>query len=212
MLKLEAMVSGSRHVIWDWNGTLLSDLDATVASVNSVLGEERLPPITREHFRDSFRFPVRAFFDDLGLDTAAENFARLVKRFGVHFGLALASCDLWPGARQLLANIKASGRTQSLLSLTEHHVLEDAVGRLGLRPYFDHVVGGLDNLAASKVARGHELMARAGVPARETVLIGDTDHDLEVGRALGCDVILVDHGHQTPGRLKALHDRVVTVL
>jgi phosphoglycolate phosphatase len=40
-------------------------------------------------------------------------------------------------------------------------------------------------------------------------LIGDTDHDLEVGLALGVDVILLSDGHQSPERLSALHHTVL---
>ncbi len=67
-------------------------------------------------------------------------------------------------------------------------------------------------MAGSKVARGRELIARVNEPLEQTVLIGDTDHDLEVGKALGIDVILVDHGHQDILRLQKVHSKVLKVL
>jgi len=61
------------------------------------------------------------------------------------------------------------------------------------------------------IQRGHDLLRESGVPATRTLLIGDTDHDLEVGHALGISVLLVTHGHQSAERLKRLHHDVIDV-
>ena len=42
-----------------------------------------------------------------------------------------------------------------------------------------------------------------------TVLIGDTDHDLEVGRSMGVEVLLIADGHQSYNRLIKCHDNVM---
>ena len=200
-----------RHVIWDWNGTLLNDLDHALASVNRVLTEEGLRPTTMELYKKEFRFPVIEYYRHLGFDVSPDNFRRLCDRFNDHFYGGLASCDLWPGARELLARVKREGKTQSVLSASEHGMLVESVRRYGIEAHFDHVFGIADKLAASKVQRGHELMTRAGVPARDTILVGDSDHDFEVGQALGVDVVLVEHGHMCETRLRAVHPTVVRV-
>jgi phosphoglycolate phosphatase len=74
------------------------------------------------------------------------------------------------------------------------------------------VFGIEDNRASSKLERGKQLMALSHIPRKDTILVGDTDHDLEVGNALGIEVILVDHGHQSFERLSAAHDKVVHYL
>ena len=58
----------------------------------------------------------------------------------------------------------------------------------------------------------HELIANSGVDQKDTIMIGDTEHDKEVADALGIDLILVDHGHQCPTRLRPLHHKVLNVL
>jgi hypothetical protein len=42
------------------------------------------------------------------------------------------------------------------------------------------------------------------VPSTRTLLIGDTDYELEVGHALGIPVLLVTPGRQSAERLKCL--------
>ena len=49
----------TKHVIWDWNGTLLDDAVLCVEVMNVVLARRKLPPLTAERYADRFRFPVR---------------------------------------------------------------------------------------------------------------------------------------------------------
>jgi phosphoglycolate phosphatase len=76
---------------------------------------------------------------------------------------------------------------------------------------FDHAFGINDKYAASKLNRGEELIGISKVPKNQTILIGDTLHDLEVGQHLGIDVLLVSHGHQSVDRLRSKHDAVLTI-
>jgi phosphoglycolate phosphatase len=212
MTLLEAHLQDKDHFIWDWYVTLLQDIDHAVAVVNLLLREENLPATSLEQYKKQFVFPVVRYYQKLGFNTEPEYFQKLCERFNDHFSIGLPHLTLWPGAKNLLSRIKQMGKTQSLLSATEQTMLQDSVRRFEVDHLFDHVYGVFDKQAASKVARGHTLMSEAGVAPEATVLIGDTDHDLEVGLALGVEVILVEHGHQCPERLRRLHHRVVKAI
>jgi phosphoglycolate phosphatase len=209
---LDRHFEGKRHVIWDWNGTLLNDLEHALKSGNVLLKEEGLPQVSLEEYRKHFGFPVIEYYRRLGFDVSADNFRKLSHRFQELFAGGLGTCELWPGVREILARVKASGRMQSILSASEQGVLELSIKHFGIAEHFDHLTGIFNKEAAGKVDRGHELIKKAGVPPEETILIGDTDHDFEVAEALGIDVILVEHGHQTPERLRAVHHKVLKVL
>ena len=212
MKALHPHLENKVHVIWDWNGTLLSDLDHAVNTVNKLLVEENLPTIDIAEYKRVFRFPVIEYYKQLGFDTSPARFADLCERFNKYFHDDLHLCELWPGARETLAHIHRSGKTQSLLSASEHNLLQTSVKQFGVDGLFHNVFGIADKMAGSKVARGHDLIAHVNLPLKQTVLIGDTDHDLEVGQALGIDVILVDHGHQDTVRLQKVHSNVLKVL
>jgi phosphoglycolate phosphatase len=217
MQTLEPLLKDKTHVIWDWNGTLLADLDHAVATVNVMLTENNLPLVDLLRYRETFGFPVVDYYHRLGFSREPQAFAKLCERFNELFYGGLGSCSLWPGARELLGKIKSMGKVQSVLSASEHSMLLQSLDHFELRHHFDHVFGIYDKAAASKVERGLELMKTAAAVAgrtispETTVLIGDTDHDLEVGKAMGVDVILVEHGHQTAERLRAVHHQVVKV-
>ncbi len=209
---LKTHIHGKKHVIWDWNGTLLSDLDHAVQVVNQLLKEEGLRTTTVDHYKKIFGFPVVEYYKKLGFDTSPKKFAELCDRFNDLFHNGLHVCDLWPGMRELLAEVKSLGKTQSLLSASEHNFLLQSVKQFGVEHLFDNVVGIADKLAGSKVDFGRKLMKQVQVPPEDTILVGDTDHDLEVATALGIDIVLVEHGHQCPTRLRAVHHTVVKVL
>ena len=44
-------------------------------------------------------------------------------------------------------------------------------------------------------------MKKTGLNAKEVLLIGDTDHDFEVAKALEVDCLLISHGHHCHSRL-----------
>lgn len=200
MKHLHAHFDGKKHVIWDWNGTLLNDLDHAVVTVNRLLSEEGLPVTTLENYRKQFGFPIVDYYARMGFDISPTNFAALCDRFNDYFYEGLMGCSLVTGARETLTHVKAAGKMQSILSATEHSMLQRCVRGFQIETLFDHIYGIGDKMAGSKIDRGRELMRVSGARAADTVLVGDTDHDLEVAEALGISIVLVEHGHQCPTR------------
>lgn len=212
MLILDQYFKNKKHVIWDWNGTLLNDIDHAVECGNVLLAEAGLNAVSQEEYKKHFGFPVVEYYRRLGFDVSPANFSKLSHRFNEMFKGGLGKCELWPGVLEILKAVKASGRMQSILSASEQGILELSIQHFGIGEHFDHLQGIHNKEAHGKIDRGHELIKKAGVPKEDTILIGDTDHDHEVAGALGIDVILVDHGHQHPDRLRAIHHQVLKVL
>ena len=60
-------------VIWDFNGTLLDDVQAGIDSVNTLLVEREIPTVESvEKYREVFRFPIIDYYRALGFDFDAE--------------------------------------------------------------------------------------------------------------------------------------------
>lgn len=192
-----------RHLIWDWNGTLLDDLDLSIEVMNALLARRRLPLLTRSRYHALFDFPVRAYYERLGFDPVIDSFERLSVEFISGYDARRLEASLHRQAATTLAAIRAAGLSQSILSAYRHETLHEIVAHFGLTGHFAHIAG-LDNIHAhSKVALGRDLVARLGVPASEILLIGDTLHDLEVARDLGLACALIAAGHHPADRLRA---------
>lgn len=197
------------HVIWDWNGTLLSDVDHSVSIANELLSDHKLPLIDRERYRQVFNFPVQDYYKALGFDFEKESFASLCERFVEKFMAGVHQLPLVQSSEKVLHALHKQGVKQSVLSATDQMNLDKMIQDFNLEEIFSYVYGINNKLAASKIERGRELLRVARVPAHKTVIIGDTLHDLEVAEALGIEAILVGHGAQCPLRLKRVHHRVI---
>ena len=187
-------------IIWDWNGTLLDDVNAAVGALNRMLAKHKLPPVTREFYRANFGFPVRPFYQQVGIDLDRVDWDEICTDF--HAFIAAEPQDLHPSTRDALEAARAGGLNQCILSALREDLLCRDTARFGVAPFFDYIFG-VDNLdGATKLSRGRDLVATLP-PQTRLYFIGDTLHDAEVGAALGAEVILVGCGHQNPERLCA---------
>ena len=191
-----------RHILLDFNGTLQDDVAAAVAGTNAILRDQGAREISLERYREVFSFPARGCYEALGIDVTEENWPALCDRFFSVFA-AHPSIRLMPGAREALHALRSAGIGLSIVSASEGAELERALARHGVRELFDAVSGQSGTFAGSKVARAISLFHSLGVEPADAVMVGDTGHDLEVAREIGCDCILVETGYESRRRLLA---------
>lgn len=201
---MPALLDRVRHVIWDWNGTLLDDAWLCIEVMNGLLRPRGLAPLDAGRYASLFGFPVRDYYRRLGFDFDAEPFEKVGTDFIVGYQARQHECRLQPGAERALAALAARGIGCSVLSASEQARLEDQSRRLGVRERFVGVVGLSDHFAGGKLEHGRRWIAQLGIDPREVLLVGDTDHDCEVARDIGVACTLVPSGHQSADRLGAL--------
>jgi phosphoglycolate phosphatase len=189
-----------KHVIWDWNGTLLNDVEAGLNAINAMLDTRRLPLLTMDVYREIFGFPVRQFYEKAGFTLERENWDSIAHEFHAHF-LADSTLRLQDGAATVLAALKRRGIGQSVLSVSQQSILTKMLDGFGISAFFDEIRG-VDNLyGISKVELGEQLLGELALPPPEILMVGDTLHDAEVARALGLSCVLIAQGHQSFHRL-----------
>jgi len=179
--------------------------------MNSLLEEHRLPLLDRQRYRQIFDFPVLHYYQKLGFDFEQESFEDLCHKFVDRFMAEFRELPLIPQMHNVLAQIHREGVLQSVLSATDQPNLNSMIKHFELDTVFKFVFGIDNKFAGSKIDRGHELIKQSQIKKTDTVIIGDTLHDLEVGQTLGIDVVLLSHGHQCPSRLRPHHDLVIEV-
>ncbi|MGZ5279833.1 MAG: HAD family hydrolase [Pseudobdellovibrionaceae bacterium] len=211
MKELKSALSGKTHIIWDWNGTLLDDVDHAVQTANWLLKEHGLPFIDRQKYRECFGFPVLDYYKALGFDFERESFESLCHRFVDRFMNGISDLIIIPEMHALVKELHQERIHQSVLSASDQVSLDRMVSHYELGDYFRFVFGIENRLAGSKIDRGVELIRNSNVPKSRTVIVGDTIHDLEVAQALGIDAVLISHGHQSADRLRARHDKVIVI-
>lgn len=185
-----------RHVVFDWNGTLIDDCALAVATVNALRAERGMTEITREHYRRSFRFPISAFYRSMGFELDDHAFSALMVRYLALFNARVDDCPLHAGAREAVERLRTAAIGVHILSASHQDTLVRSLGAKGLSGAFDEVAGLSDSLASGKHALGLELSSKLRADPSSVLYVGDTDHDYEVAISLGWRFLFVDHGHQ----------------
>lgn len=185
-------------IVWDFNGTLLNDVQACLNALNTLLKMRHLRPITLSYYRENFGFPVIQFYEHLGMiPSDAEDWAVIGETFHMRY-LFSKTLQLQPGALEMVTLLHQKGYRQGVLSALEQGLLELQLAQFGLANKMDFVLGSRSYDGASKLEAAATLNLKEPV-----ILIGDTAHDAEVAKKQGWECILCSAGHQTKQRLKA---------
>lgn len=190
------------HVIWDFNGTILNDVEAGIKSANEMLRRRDMPMIESLHqYHSVFGFPINAYYQRLGFNFNKESYEQLAVEWVNLYLEFVKGSQLQDGVLEVLEHFKSKKMTQTILSATEKNMLENQVEELGIDYYF-HELLGLDNIHAhSKVSIGKEWMMKN--KTAKAVFIGDTVHDYEVASEIGIDCVLIAKGHQSRKTLES---------
>ncbi len=191
-------------IIWDWNGTLLDDVELAVAVVNDILLDHRLEELTTERYRKIFDFPVQLYYERAGMDFSELSFESISERFCLAFEKNIDTAQLFRDVPNSLTQIRQAGIEQYVLSATEHEALLRMVSGFGIASTFDGIRGMPDGLAREKAGIGQALIDTHDIDVSKTLMVGDTRHDWEVAETLGIDCVLVATGHHSYERLTTL--------
>jgi len=190
-----------KHIIWDWNGTLLNDAWLFVDIMNGLLKHRNIDTINIEKYREIFGFPVEEYYKKLGFDLEKESFKESGLAFIKAYKKRRYEAELYPMVHSILSKLISMNIEHYILSAQHQNILDDLTKYYNIRKYFTAINGLNDYYAYSKIDQGIRWMNKTGLNSREVLFIGDTDHDFEVAQALGIDCLLVSHGHHCHSRL-----------
>lgn len=190
-----------KNIVWDWNGTLLNDVQVGVDALNDMLVRRGLPHLTLEAYRDQFGFPVIDFYRQIGFDMEKESLHVLSVDFVETYDKYAGKVALNPEVPEVLSALRAKGLRQYILSALREDLLQQMLQDFGIASYFEKACGSDNIYAAGKIERGLRMVEALGISPAETLMVGDTLHDAEVADALGFDCVLYAGGHNSEWRL-----------
>jgi phosphoglycolate phosphatase len=199
-----------RLVVFDWDGTIMDSTSLIAECIQQTAVECGLtPPSTQvaKHIiglgiRDSvsWLFPE---LDEAGLDRFAAAYrARYVPRDG--------EVRLYEGIDAVLTSIQCTERFLAVATGKPRRGLERAFDQCGLRSYFHYTRCADEGWPKPHPDMLEKLIGFTGVEPSETLMIGDTTHDLQMAAAAGCHGLAVSYGaHPVEVLKKAQHQAIV---
>jgi len=197
-----------KFAVFDWNGTILSDVLATVEASNHELASIGRGPITLKQMREAIDMPLSTYFANLGITTEelAKNSEMMALAFHTYYEPRAARAHTRPGTRAALDELHRRGVRRFILS---NHTMEGIylqLERLKLGDHFEAVLAN-DVLSASynmgKRDRLAEYLHMNKLAPGEGFIIGDTLEEIAIGRHFGLKTVAISGGHCSRERLAA---------
>lgn len=190
-----------KYILWDWNGTLLDDVQIALDANNEIFPTFGLAPLGKlEDYHRVFGFPIKDYYEKVGV--GEKIFDAVAQAWSKVYMEKSKNSFLQPGAKEALMLFKEKGLKQVILSASNQEHLHEQVSRYPIEKYFDEMLG-LNNIyAASKVEIAQDFFQRENISPKEALFIGDTLHDAQVAKAINCHSVLISRGHQPAYRLE----------
>jgi phosphoglycolate phosphatase len=224
-----------KAVLFDLDGVIIDSLPDITASINAVLARQGLPVLSEEtvvhfvgngarnllgqSFEESARRLGKAPVQE-GTPEFEDIFTWYVAYYRDH---SAVKTRLYPGARELLESLKAQEIPMGLVSNKPRPITLAALENLGVRDFFSTLVGpellhrikpdpeGMC-LALEEINTVRRLQGLDDITPAETLMVGDSDTDIQAGKAFGCRTCAVTGGYGDTGDLLAQGPDVVVVL
>ena len=124
-----------KHIIWDWNGTLLDDTWLCVEGINQALIKRNLRQYQKINI-GGFHLSVKDYYMKLGFDFDKEPFEIAGDEFVSYYGENFHKTKLQNGSSFVLRTIQSNSISQSILSAGRQDFLLDWVSSHKLEKYF----------------------------------------------------------------------------
>ena len=190
-----------KHIVWDWNGTLLDDRWLTIAVMNRLLARRNMDELTEDRYLQFFTFPVIDYYRRLGFDFEKTSFSELGTEFINEYNTRAFEPQLHNGIIDLVDELNKNGVSHSILSASSQKILNTLATHHNIDHYFKAVLGQDNHYAYGKIETGKTLINKLGIAPNNILFIGDTEHDLDVANAIGTHCALLSWGHTSAERV-----------
>ena len=181
-------------VVFDWDGTLVDSTAIIARAIQDALrdiGE----PVPEDN---AARFVIGLGLDDairsVAPQLARDRYPDLAALYRQHFLTREGDIPLFAGAAELLGDLDAAGHLLAVATGKSRTGLDHALARSGLRERFHATRCGDEGFPKPHPDMLWHLMDRLGVSPHETLMVGDTTHDIELARNAGVDALAVAYG------------------
>ena len=196
------MASGARLVVFDWDGTLMDSTGQIVAAATGAIAQLGLPERPPEAIRDIIGLGLRESWHRLFPELGPDAFEPFVEAYRDHFlAPELQTARLFDRAADVVAELAGRGFVLAVATGKNRRGLDRELAATGLGRY----------MAGSRTAdetrsKPHpdmllELMSGLDVAPGATLMVGDTEWDLEMARRAGVPAVAVSYGAHAAERL-----------
>ena len=199
------ILSGIRLVIFDFDGTLGDSQKLITDTMLATIERFNLPKRSREECARTIGLPLKECFSSIipMSDEQAEECAKVYSEiFNVKNIPGVVKA--FPGVVETLEGLSSQGILMSIASSRSHRTLAKLMDELDLSKYITYLIAA-DDVVDKKPAAESVLktLRHFNVEAHETLVVGDAEFDILMGRNAGTHTCGVTYGNGSKESLEA---------
>ena len=191
-------------IVFDWDGTLIDSTAVIADSLQRACRDLGEPVPTDVDARYVIGLGLADALRHVAPTLSSDRHPELAARYRHHFTSRDAAIELYPGARDLLIELGAAGFLLGIATGKSRAGLDRALAQQQLGSLFAATRCADEGFPKPHPDMLERLMDRVGVAPHETLMIGDTTHDLELARNAGARAVAVAYGAHHADGLGAL--------
>ena len=199
------ILSGIRLVIFDFDGTLGDSQKLITDTMLATIEKLNLPMRSREECARTIGLPLKECFSSI-IPISDEQAAECAKVYSEIFNVKNIPgvVKVFPGVVETLERLSSQGIMMSIASSRSHRTLAKLMDELDLSKYITYLIAA-DDVAEKKPAAESVLktLRHFNVEAHETLVVGDAEFDILMGRNAGTHTCGVTYGNGSRESLEA---------
>lgn len=199
------ILSGIRLIIFDFDGTLGDSQKLITDTMLATIERLNLPMRSREECARTIGLPLKECFSSIipMTDEQAEECAEVYSEI-FNMKNVPGAVTVFPGVIETLERLSAQGILMSIASSRSHRTLAKLMDELDLSKYITYLIAA-DDVVEKKPAAESVLktLRHFNVEAHETLVVGDTEFDILMGRNAGTHTCGVTYGNGSKESLEA---------
>lgn len=196
-------------VAFDWNGTLFADTIAVYESNNGVFRLFNRKPVSFRTFQKYFDVPVKKYYQAVGIpeDALNQKATQITKTFHLFYESRVSKVRTRAWAKALLSFLSKNNINSVIFSNHIVDPIKKQLKRLKIEKYFSEVLANSHIQTSFEGRNKKEKLSSFIIDKKilpgETLIIGDTIEEIEIGKQLGCVTVAITHGNCSTVRLKS---------
>ena len=199
------ILSGIRLVIFDFDGTLGDSQKLITDTMLATIERLNLPMRSREECARTIGLPLKECFSSI-IPMSNEQAEECAKVYSEIFNVKNVPgvVKAFPGVVETLERLSSQGIMMSIASSRSHRTLAKLMDELDLSKYITYLIAA-DDVVDKKPAAESVLktLRHFNVEAHETLVVGDAEFDILMGRNAGTHTCGVTYGNGSRESLEA---------
>jgi len=191
-------------IVFDWDGTLMDSEARIVACMQQAAREVGVAVPGHDAAKNVIGLGLSEAVQQLFAEEAPAHWPELAGAYRRHFlGGEFAPSPLFEGAREVISGLADAGFFLAVATGKSRRGLDRVLDETGLGELFT-----ITRCADETFSKPHpqmllDILERLGLGSQETLMVGDTEYDVQMAANAGVDALGVSYGVHDPDRLLA---------